>query len=153
MNQNFRGHAGLPSSRSPLRTGSMVRRGEDRVQKKACSRCHSRRKKHSSWEVPLTGLPESWREYLTACGISEEARRRMRVKCPLSQPFPVSTVTCTLGHLNLQTHVTLQASLVQSEHSSLPSSLETASPADSLASCLPAVSSSSHKVGQPSLVG
>lgn len=42
-------------------------------------------------EVPLTGLPESWREYLTAGGISEAARRRMRVKCPLPQPFPVST--------------------------------------------------------------
>lgn len=47
MNQNFREHAGLPSSRGPLFTGSMVRRGEDRVQKPAaCSRCHSRRKKH-----------------------------------------------------------------------------------------------------------
>lgn len=45
----------------------------------ACSRCHSRANAHPSRRCPGLGSL-SWRGHLTACSISEAAKRRVRVK-------------------------------------------------------------------------
>lgn len=79
----------------------------------ACSRCHSRANGHPSRRCPGLGSL-SWRGHLTACSISEAAKRRVRVKGALPNlSLSLPTGTHTLGHWNLQTRVTLQTSPVQ----------------------------------------
>lgn len=94
MDQKFRGHPGLPSSCGLLRTGSMVRQGQEK-KPAVCSRCHSRIKNHILPGGIFTGLPERYREHLGTCSISEAAKRRMRVRFPYAPNLSMSLPSIT----------------------------------------------------------